>query len=85
MVPFTTNDTLPYMRQAAGIIAEEAGANSHSAIVGLTLGKPVIIGATHATRTLKDGMKFRWTVPAVLYRQCLNKEQKHGTHCKLLC
>ncbi len=53
-----TNDTLPYMRQAAGIIAEEAGANSHSAIVGLTLGKPVIIGATHATRTLKDGMKI---------------------------
>ena len=47
------------MRQAAGIIAEEAGANSHSAIVGLTLlGKPVIIGATHATRTLKDGMKI---------------------------
>ena len=39
-------------------IAEEAGANSHSAIVGLTLGKPVIIGATHATRTLKDGMKI---------------------------
>ena len=58
VVPFTTNDTLPYMRQAAGIIAEEAGANSHSAIVGLTLGKPVIIGATHATRTLKDGMKI---------------------------
>ncbi|HRM80422.1 MAG TPA: PEP-utilizing enzyme, partial [Gemmiger qucibialis] len=23
-----------------------------------TLGKPVIIGATHATRTLKDGMKI---------------------------
>ena len=58
VVPFTTNDILPYMRQAAGIIAEEAGANSHSAIVGLTLGKPVIIGATHATRTLKDGMKI---------------------------
>ena len=58
VVPFTTNDILPYMRQAAGIIAEEAGANSHSAIVGLTLGKPVIIGATLATRTLKDGMKI---------------------------
>ena len=58
VVPFTTNDILPYMRQAASIIAEEAGANSHSAIVGLTLGKPVIIGATHATRTLKDGMKI---------------------------
>ena len=57
VVPFTTNDMLPYMRQAAGIIAEEAGTNSHSAIVGLTLNKAVIVGATFATRTLKDGMK----------------------------
>ena len=58
VVPFTTNDMLPYMRQAAGIIAEEAGTNSHSAIVGLTLNKAVIVGATFATRTLKDGMKI---------------------------
>ena len=56
VVPFTTNDSLPFMREAAGIITEEAGANSHSAIVGLTLGKAVIVGATNATRTLKDGM-----------------------------
>ena len=56
VVPFTTNDALPFMKQAAGIITEEAGANSHSAIVGLTLDKAVIIGATNATRTLQDGM-----------------------------
>ena len=56
VVPFTTNDSLPFMREAAGIITEEAGTNSHSAIVGLTLGKAVIVGATNATRTLKDGM-----------------------------
>ena len=56
VVPFTTNDTLPFMREAAGIITEEAGTNSHSAIVGLTLDKAVIVGATNATRTLKDGM-----------------------------
>ena len=42
--------------KAAGVITEEAGANSHSAIVGLTLNKAVIVGATNATRTLKDGM-----------------------------
>ena len=53
VVPFTTNDTLPFMREAAGIITEEAGTNSHSAIVGLTLDKAVIVGATNATRTLK--------------------------------
>ena len=56
VVPFTTNDALPFMKQAAGIITEEAGSNSHSAIVGLTLDKAVIIGATNATRTLQDGM-----------------------------
>lgn len=56
VVPFTTNDVLPFMRDAAGIITEEAGTNSHSAIVGLTLDKAVIVGATNATRTLKDGM-----------------------------
>lgn len=56
VVPFTTNPMLPYIREAAGIIAEEAGTSSHSAIVGLTLDKAVIVGATNATRTLKDGM-----------------------------
>ena len=56
VVPFTTNDALPFMKAAAGIITEEAGMNSHSSIVGLTLGKAVIVGATNATRTLKDGM-----------------------------
>lgn len=55
-MPFTTNAALPFMRDAAGIITEEAGTNSHSAIVGLTLDKAVIVGATNATRTLKDGM-----------------------------
>ena len=56
VVPFTTNDELPFIREAAGVITEEAGSNSHSAIVGLTLNKAVIVGATNAARTLKDGM-----------------------------
>ena len=52
---FTNNDYLPYMRDAAGVIVEEAGTNSHAAIVGLTLGKAVIVGASNALRTLTDG------------------------------
>ena len=52
---FTNNDFLPYMRDAAGVIVEEAGTNSHAAIVGLTLNKAVIVGATNALRTLTDG------------------------------
>ena len=58
VTPHTTNDMLPYIRQAAGVITEEAGTNSHAAIVALTLGKAVIVGALGATRALHDGMNI---------------------------
>ena len=58
VVPATNNDMLPAIRSASAIICEEAGINSHAAIVGLTLGKPVVVGATGATRKLHDGMKI---------------------------
>lgn len=57
VVPHTNNEMLPYIREAAGIIAEENGLGSHAAVVGLSLNKPVIVGAIGATRTLHDGMK----------------------------
>lgn len=57
VVPATNNDMLEHLRGAAAIIAEEGGLNSHAAIVGLTLGKPVIVGAGSATRKLLDGMR----------------------------
>nr|WP_325299478.1 pyruvate kinase [uncultured Dysosmobacter sp.] len=55
VVPYTTNDLLPYIRQAAAVISEEASADCHTATVGLTLDKPVIVGAADATRRLTDG------------------------------
>ena len=55
VVPYTTNDMLHYMRDAAAVISEESGVNSHAATVGLTLNKPVLVGAAGATRRLKDG------------------------------
>ena len=55
-VPYTTNDLLPWLRQAAAVISEESGVNSHAATVGLTLDKPVIVGATGATQRLQDGI-----------------------------
>ena len=55
VVPYTTNDLLPYIRQAAAIISEESGVNGHAATVGLTLGKAVIVGASGAVQRLKDG------------------------------
>ena len=57
VVPHTNNEMLPYIREAAGIIAEENGLGSHASVVGLSLNKPVIVGAIGATRTLHDGMK----------------------------
>ena len=55
VVPYTTNDLLSYIRQAAAVISEESGVNSHAATVGLTLDKAVIVGATGATQRLRDG------------------------------
>lgn len=57
VIPGTNNEMMDYLRQAAGIITEENGMGSHAAVVGLSLGKPVIVGAIGATRTLRDGMQ----------------------------
>lgn len=50
----TDKDMIKYMEKASAIIVEEAGLSSHAAIVGLSLGKPVIVGAENATKLLKD-------------------------------
>ncbi len=51
----TNNSLLPIMKKSAGIITEVDGLNSHAAIVGLALNKPVIVGAENATLILKTG------------------------------
>ena len=51
----TNNELLPIMRKCAGIITETDGIESHAAIVGLALNKPVIVGADNATLILKTG------------------------------
>lgn len=51
----TNNELMPLLKQASGIITEEAGTQSHAAIVGLTLGIPVIVGANNATNVLISG------------------------------
>lgn len=51
----TNNDLLPVMRKCAAIITEVDGTDSHAAIVGLALNKPVIVGAKNATDLLKNG------------------------------
>lgn len=54
VVPYTNNNMLDAMRDASAIIVEEPGVNSHAAIVGLALGKAVIVGAAGATRIIKN-------------------------------
>ncbi len=51
----TSNNILPLLRTAGGIITEEDGTSSHAAIVAMALDKPVIIGAKNATKLLKTG------------------------------
>lgn len=55
VVQRTNNDMLPWIKEAAGMIVEEGGINSHAAVVGLSLDIPVIIGAVNATAILKPG------------------------------
>jgi len=46
---------IPAMERAAGIVTEEGGLTSHAAVAGISLGKPVIVGAAGATRRIPDG------------------------------
>ncbi len=55
VIPSTSNRILPLLRSASGIVTEKGGANSHAAIVGLALDKPVIVGAEQATKILRSG------------------------------
>ncbi len=51
----TSNEIMPQIRMASGLILEAGGANSHGAIAGLSLNIPVITGAGNATKILKTG------------------------------
>ena len=42
-------DMMPAIEKCAGLITEEGGLTSHGAIVGLSLGIPVIVGVDNAT------------------------------------
>lgn len=56
VIPDGTRELTPLMRKAAGIITENESNNSPVAIAGLLLDIPVIIGASNATRLLKNGV-----------------------------
>ena len=49
----TDRDMMPAINKCAGIITEEGGLTSHAAVVGLSLGIPVIVGVKEATELIK--------------------------------
>ncbi len=51
----TDKDMMDAIQKASALIVEEGGYTSHAAIVGLSLGIPVIVGAYDATSIFKDG------------------------------
>lgn len=51
----TYREMVKFMERASAIIAEEGGLTSHSAIVGINLEKPTIVGAKDARNILKNG------------------------------
>lgn len=51
----TSNEIVPQMQKASGVITEQSGTNSHAAIVGLAMDIPTLVGAKNATQILKSG------------------------------
>lgn len=51
----TDKDMMPAIKKAGGLITEEGGLTSHAAVVGLSLGIPVIVGVENALNIIKDG------------------------------
>lgn len=51
----TDKDMMDAIELASGIITQEGGLTSHAAVVGLSLGIPVIVGVDNAFDVIKDG------------------------------
>lgn len=50
-------ELLPYAQRAGALVTEEEGLTCGSAILGLSLGKPTVVGVLGATKTLRGGMR----------------------------
>ncbi len=51
----TDPDYMPAIKKASGMVVEASGLTSHAAVVGLSLGIPVVVGATDATQKISNG------------------------------
>ncbi|RXZ84908.1 pyruvate kinase [Paenibacillaceae bacterium] len=53
----TDKDYMPAIEKAAAVITTQGGITSHTAVVGLHLGIPVVLGVDNALELLQDGME----------------------------
>ncbi|WP_268913122.1 pyruvate kinase [Lentilactobacillus sp. SPB1-3] len=51
----TDKDYLPAIEKASAVVVENGGLTSHAAVVGISMGIPVIVGAANATSKISDG------------------------------
>ena len=69
----TDTEHLGLIEEAAGLIVEEGGLSSHAAIACMTLGKPIIVGATDATELLLEDEQITMDVMrGLVYRGWVN-------------
>ena len=54
----TDREMMPAIENCIGIITEEGGLTSHAAVVGLSLGLPVIVGVKEATTLIRPGQEI---------------------------
>ncbi|MDN4493668.1 pyruvate kinase [Ureibacillus aquaedulcis] len=54
----TDREMMDAINKCAGIITEEGGLTSHAAVVGLSLGIPVIVGVDEATTLIRHGQEI---------------------------
>jgi len=55
VVQSTGRESVPAMQRAAAVITVEGGLTSHAAVVGLSLGLPVVVGVEEAFERLPEG------------------------------
>ena len=69
----TDTEHIGLIEEAAGLIVEEGGLSSHAAIACMTLGKPIIVGATDATELLLEDEQITLDVMrGLVYRGWVN-------------
>ena len=51
----TDKDYLPAIEKASALVVENGGLTSHAAVVGISMGIPVVVGAENATDAITEG------------------------------